>query len=320
MRRLFAALAAVATVLGLAGCGSSRSISIGTIDEGAQRLVKALESGDPAKLKALGVADKASPHLKVIDVKPTKALTDVKVASIAKNTATITYKVGGRQLKSKVEFRLHVDGQGNAYYLPQETPFVETSYSGIKLNGKSLGNKTGNSVYVMPGEYSLTYSDDAVDASGTIDTGIGSRITFDDDAKLVDGEGNVNVLPLAKPNKGYADAVKQALVDAAKEYRCYSDECQSFPGDSRIDVSGVSVETTGNGFDDVTLSGTVRVTVMTFDGLISQKFENRTVDISQLKPDISVGAPNDYTDYGEGTRVYVSFENADKVLDQSDTD
>jgi len=325
MRRTIAALAAAAAVLGLAGCGSAPSISIGTIDEGAQHLVKALESGDPAKLKALGAADKEDQHLKIIDVKPTKAVTDAKVASIAKNTATITYKVGGQQLKSKVEFRLHVDGQGNASYLPWKTPFVETEYAGMKLNGKSLGNKTGDSVYVMPGEYSLAYSDDVVDASGTIDTGIGSRIMFDDDdddAKLIDSEGNVNVSKLTKPNKGYAAAVKQELIDATKEYECYSDECKTFPEDSRIDVSGVKVETTGSGFDDVKFSGTARVTVMTFNGWISQKFENRTVDINQLEPEVSTGAPGAYgdDDRGTGTKVYVDFLNADEVLDQSDTD
>lgn len=319
MRRAFAVLAAVAAVLGLAGCGSSSSISIGTIDEAAQRLVKALESGDPAKLEAVGVTDGASRHLKIADVKPAKAVTGAKIGSIAKNTATITYKVGGRQLRSKVEFRLHVDGRGNAYYLPRETPFVETRYSGIRLNGTSLNNKTGDSVYVMPGEYSLAYSDDVVDASGTIDTGIGSQIVFDDDMKLADSEGNVNVFRLARPNKGYADAVKRALTDAAREYDdCYdSDTCETLSGGSRIDVSGVET-TVGETFSDVAFSGTARVTVQT--GWFSSDFENQTLDIGKLKPKVSVGAPDDYAEYGEGTRVYVNFKNADEVLDQSDMD
>lgn len=299
MKKVIAAIAAAFAVLSLAGCGgTSSALSVGTLKESAQNLVEALGSSDYAKMKQLttkGTLGKGT----IVDVKPTKGASDVKIARIDGSTVTISYKIDGKQFNDNVKFILRVDGKGNATYIPDDPPYAMTSYAGITLNGTKLNNKNGSKAYFMPGVYQVSYEDDLVEYSGAATLSLGGLIDFGSPDNLnepnyEDGDGNLHLLEKGKPSKKYAETVKQALVRSASDFTCEGmfdsmektkptvmetvNSCKATAGgDVRFDMSNVTV-TTGESLNDMSLGGTVRAAVGW-----SSPFESENIDVNDLK-------------------------------------
>lgn len=298
MKKVIAAIATAVVALSLAGCGgTSSALSIGTIEEGAQNLAKAMESSDYAKMKKLttkGMIGKGT----IAEVKPTKGATDVKISRIDGSTVYISYKIDGRQFNDSVRFVLHVDGKGNATYIPEDPPYAMTPYAGITLNGTKLNNKNGSKVYFMPGVYQVSYEDDLVEYSGTASVKFNGRIDFGSLDNIGDpnyeNDGDLYLFEKGKPSKKYVETVKQALVKSASDFTCEGmfssvganeaavaedvNDCKvTAGGDVRFDMSNVTV-TAGENLDDVSLNGTVRA-VVGWDS----PFKSKNIDVNDLR-------------------------------------
>lgn len=332
MKKVIAAIATAVVALSLAGCGgTSSALSIGTIEEGAQNLAKAMESGDPSKMKELTSADTVGKG-RLLDVKPTKAASDVKVGAIKGSTVTMSYKIGSTKFTDDVKFILHVDDKGNAAYIPEEPPYVWTSYAGLTLNGTKLNNKNGSKVYFMPGEYQMSYEDNLVEYSGATDLGVNEEIDFGSLNRIDNNEpsrdGNFHLFEEGKASKKYVETMKQALADSAAYYTCedqfdtfYStadsstidelvNDCKTVAGgNERIDTSNVTV-TIGKNLADATFGGTARVTVC--QGLLSCSYKNEDIDINEFRPRLDFSNP--WEAKGASSTVDIYLDNSYSVL------
>ncbi|MGN0103266.1 hypothetical protein [Bifidobacterium thermacidophilum] len=330
IRSVVAAVIAIITAAALAGCGTggAGNIHMDSVKDAADRLVKAIASGDAKTIMTTMSKDTQS-RIKLLKVKPDKPVTDVKVSSVSDHRATIAYKIAGKSMTTKIGFELQVDNNGEPHYYVEDIPFVWANAPDTKIGGVTIPYLADNApqAYVLPGEYHITYEDDVASVDTNAPLGLAAAVNFETDktnhSDYVSRNG-INLFTVAKQGKGYKQALSNALDDIVNQQDCAyvtwdnkAPACEAaFGTDSEVDISQVTVMP-GSRLDDPTFSGTVRLAILPGGSYLVDPGEEvvvKEVDINQLEPVVTVQAPAD-SEQGVVT-LTVELTGIDSVIHQ----